>query len=47
MEVDPSHPVLLQSWLDEEEQRKSLGVFLESTFQDMSGKDRFVKLAFR
>ena len=47
MEVDPSHPALLQSWLDEEEQRKSLGVFLESTFQDMSGNDRFVKLAFR
>ena len=47
MEVDPSHPALLESWLDQEEQRQTLGVFLESTLQDMSGKDRFVKLAFR
>ena len=47
MEVDPSHPALLQSWLDQDEQRRDLGVFLEATHQDLSGRDRFVKLAFR
>lgn len=46
MEVDPTHPSLLQSWLDEEAQRKSLGVYLESSHRDLSGRNRFVKLAF-
>lgn len=47
MEVDPSHPKLLEAWLDEEEQRRALGVYLESSHRDLSGRDRFVKLAFR
>jgi release factor glutamine methyltransferase len=44
MEVDPSHPSLLEAWLEED---LGLGVSLESTHQDMSGRDRFVKLSFR
>ena len=45
IEVDPSHPSLLKSWL--EQQHGELGVILESIHQDMSGRDRFVKLSFR
>jgi len=44
MEVDPTHPGLLHTWL---EQRQELGVFVESVHKDLSGRDRFVKLAFR
>lgn len=42
MEVDPTHPKLLQDWLDAE--HEALGVAFEATYQDMFGKDRFVKL---
>lgn len=41
MEVDPSHPTLIRDWLDE---NPDLGVQFESTYQDMFGKDRFVKI---
>jgi release factor glutamine methyltransferase len=41
MEVDPTHPKLLKEWLDE---NPSLGVVFEESYQDMFGKDRFVKL---
>ena len=44
MEVDPTHPGLLHTWL---EQRQELGVFVDSVHKDLSGRDRFVKLAFR
>jgi release factor glutamine methyltransferase len=44
MEVDPSHPSLLGAWLEKD---RALGVALESTHQDLSGRDRFVKLSFR
>jgi release factor glutamine methyltransferase len=41
MEVDPTHPKLLQEWLDSE---VTLGVELDSVCQDLYGRDRFVKL---
>jgi release factor glutamine methyltransferase len=41
MEVDPTHPKLLKEWLDA---NPSLGVVFEDSYQDMFGKDRFVKL---
>lgn len=47
MEVDPTHPALLESWLNAEEQRKTLRIKLEYSHRDMSGRDRFVKLTFR
>lgn len=47
MEVDPTHPSLLGAWLNEPAQRDRLGVYLESTHKDLSGRERFVKLAFR
>ena len=48
LEVDPTHPSLLDSWLDgEQEQKDVLGVKLEETHKDLSGRERFVKLTFR
>jgi release factor glutamine methyltransferase len=43
MEVDPTHPRMIQEWI-EEETSKSLGVAFESSYKDMFGKDRFVQL---
>ncbi|CAB9506362.1 HemK methyltransferase family member 1 [Seminavis robusta] len=45
MEVDPTHPALLQTWLLE--QQNGNVVVLESIHQDLSGRDRFVKLSLR
>jgi len=42
MEVDPTHPKLLQEWLDKE--GTFLGVVFDSAHQDLYGRDRFVKL---
>jgi len=42
MEVDPSHPSLLQTWLENE--GNELGVEFESHHKDIFGLDRFVKL---
>jgi len=48
MEVDPSQPEFLEAWLlDPKQQERLGGVYLNATHQDMSGRDRFVKLAFR
>jgi release factor glutamine methyltransferase len=44
MEVDPSHPTLIRDWLDS---NPDLGVQFESTFKDMFGKDRFVKISVK
>jgi len=45
MEVDPTHPRLIEEWLSEEsEESKTLGVVFEAGYQDMFGNDRFVKL---
>jgi release factor glutamine methyltransferase len=41
MEVDPSHPKIIQEWLDNQDGGK---VRFESSHKDMFGKDRFVKL---
>ncbi len=41
MEVDPSHPEIIQQWITSSQ---SLGVTFDSTHKDMFGKDRFVKL---
>jgi release factor glutamine methyltransferase len=41
MEVDPSHPTLIRDWLDE---NQNLDVQFVSTFYDMFGKARFVKV---
>lgn len=43
MEVDPTHPKLIQEWLEEEEGHL-LGVKFDSTHTDLYGRDRFVKL---
>jgi release factor glutamine methyltransferase len=42
MEVDPTHPKKIEEWL-----RKSpdLKVHFESSYKDLFGKDRFVKLS--
>jgi release factor glutamine methyltransferase len=40
MEVDPTHPDLIKEWVE----TSNLGVAFESSFQDMFGKYRFVKL---
>jgi release factor glutamine methyltransferase len=40
MEVDPTHPSMIKEWLES----SNLGVEFESSFKDMFGKDRFVKL---
>jgi release factor glutamine methyltransferase len=42
MEVDPSHPKLIQRWLDEE--GEAIGVVFENSYKDLFGLDRFVKL---
>jgi release factor glutamine methyltransferase len=44
MEVDPSHPDLIREWL---ESSPSLSVNFDSSYKDMFGKDRFVKLSVR
>lgn len=41
MEVDPTHPTQIREWLDSE---LSLGVELDSVYQDLFGRDRFVNL---
>ena len=41
IEVDPSHPAILQDWL---ESNPDLGVAFEASFMDMCGRDRFVRL---
>ena len=42
MEVDPTHPRLIEDWLTEESDK--WGVSFEAGYRDMFGKDRFVKL---
>jgi release factor glutamine methyltransferase len=42
MEVDPTHPRLIDEWLSQESEM--LGVAFEAAYHDMFGKDRFVKL---
>jgi release factor glutamine methyltransferase len=44
MEVDPSHPDLIREWLWKS---PSLGVNFESSYKDLYGNDRFVKLSVR
>ena len=44
MEVDPSHPAILQEWINA---NPDLGVKFESCYKDMFGKDRFVKLSLK
>jgi release factor glutamine methyltransferase len=49
MEVDPTHPALLRQWIEEEssaddEGGATLGVEYVTDCQDLSGRDRFVKL---
>lgn len=43
MEVDPTHPVFIEQYLKENE---DFGVVFLSSYKDMFGKDRFVKLKF-
>ena len=42
MEVDPTHPKMIQEWLEQSSQ--DVGVAFESAHQDLYGRDRFVKL---
>jgi methylase of polypeptide subunit release factors len=46
MEVDPTHPALLRQWLEESsaDEGATLGVEYVTDCQDLSGRDRFVKL---
>jgi len=44
MEVDPTHPQLIQEWL-EDSKSLDLGVKFESSYEDLYGKERFVKLS--
>ena len=44
MEVDPTHPALLRQWLSSSEEGATLGVEYVTDCQDLSGRDRFVKL---
>jgi release factor glutamine methyltransferase len=46
LEVDPSHPPLLQQWLQSEQRQRtnSKRVEMVSVHQDFCGRDRFVKL---
>jgi release factor glutamine methyltransferase len=41
MEVDPSHPRLLREWIDS---TPDLGVVFESSYKDIFGNERFVKI---
>jgi release factor glutamine methyltransferase len=44
MEVDPTHPALLRQWLGSSDEGATLGVEYVTDCQDLSGRDRFVKL---
>ena len=49
MEVDPTHPVLLQRWLDNEDAQNRMSasgynIELIDVILDLSGNERFVKL---
>jgi release factor glutamine methyltransferase len=44
MEVDPTHPALLRQWLGSSGEGATLGVEYVTDCQDLSGRDRFVKL---
>jgi release factor glutamine methyltransferase len=44
MEVDPTHPALLRQWLAAGGEGATLGVEYVTDCQDLSGRDRFVKL---
>jgi release factor glutamine methyltransferase len=44
LEVDPSHPSLLKSWIEQQEPSIRSAVELESTHRDSFGLERFVRL---
>jgi release factor glutamine methyltransferase len=44
MEVDPTHPNMLRQWLASSGEGAPLGVEYVEDFQDLYGRDRFVKL---
>jgi release factor glutamine methyltransferase len=44
MEVDPTHPALLRQWIESSDEGATLGVEYVTDCQDLSGRDRFVKL---
>lgn len=44
MEVDPTHPALLRQWLTSGDEGATRGVEYVTDCQDLSGRDRFVKL---
>jgi release factor glutamine methyltransferase len=44
MEVDPTHPALLRKWIEYSDEGGTLGVEYVTDCQDLSGRDRFVKL---
>ena len=41
MEVDPTHPQIIEQWIGDSD----LPVEFESSYKDMFGKERFVKLS--
>jgi hypothetical protein len=49
MEVDPSHPPMIQQWIQDQQQQQqqqgSLRVHWEASYKDFCGRDRFVKLS--